>query len=267
MEIKGTGAIKSPFDLRNYKLSKKVCSNIQLPENFELEHSHIKDQGIVNSCVAHSLSEILESRDNNNYSTDWIYGYRPLSYYQGKGMYLSEALKTLRKVGYLENDELSSNTEMDEVKNLISNNLNKYKEKANSHKIAAYAYLKNINLIKQALYINKTPIVLSIEIGANGIKLDENYIAYIPNEDEEHGCHAVVCYGWNEIGLLIQNSWGENWGNKGTFILPYEYPIEEAWMLQFDKNNNLELTQKPMAYAIRDFIMSIINFIGNLFSK
>lgn len=70
MEIKGTGAIKSPFDLRNYKLSKKVCSNIQLPENFELEHSHIKDQGIVNSCVAHSLSEILESRDNNNYSTD-----------------------------------------------------------------------------------------------------------------------------------------------------------------------------------------------------
>lgn len=264
METRGTGAIKSPFDLRNYKLSKKACASAILPERYELYHSHIKDQGIVNSCVAHSLSEILEANTNENFSTDWIYGYRPLSYYQGQGMYISEALKTLRKVGCLKNNELNTNTEMNTVKEIVDKNLDNYKTKANDFKIMGYAYLSNIQQIKQALYTNQMPIILSINIGQK-LDLDENNIAYISNA--VWGLHAVVCYGWNENGLLIQNSWGENWGNKGTFILPYEYPIEEAWMIETTKNSNTSLIKKPFAYILRDCIMSIINFVGNLLSK
>jgi hypothetical protein len=39
-------------------------------------------------------------------------------------------------------------------------------------------------------------------------------------------------------------------------------------MLQFNQTEEeINLIKKPVAYIIRDFIMSIINFIGNLLHK
>ena len=68
MNNKAQGALKSPKDLRNYRIPKAAAA-IELPKTFALAHSRIKDQGIVGSCVAHSLSEVLEARDGINYST------------------------------------------------------------------------------------------------------------------------------------------------------------------------------------------------------
>ena len=99
------GFIQSPKDLRDYKIN-KIYRNIDLPIAFEVVHSDIKDQGMVNSCVAHSVAEVLETRDGNKYSTGWIYGYRPLNYYQGEGMVTLEALKTISNIGYLKYDDL-----------------------------------------------------------------------------------------------------------------------------------------------------------------
>lgn len=277
MNNKSMGALKSPKDLRNYRIS-KITASIELPKEFVLAHSHIKNQGSVNSCVAHTLSEILETKDNINYSTGWIYGYRPEDYYQGYGMYTSEALKTINKIGYLTNDELNVNIEMKEAKDIVDKDLKYYTDKAGVRKINAYAWLNSINEIKQALYLYKTPVIVCFDVDSNGLSLDSNYIAQIPQNPS--GGHATVCYGWNEIGLLIQNSWGEDWGNNGTFILPYEYPFYEAWMIQFeqpitpeieDKDNNTDVTKppivKPNYYLIRKILMIIYNFIMKLFNK
>ena len=222
---KGMGALKSPKDLRNYKIN-KVYSSISLPKEFILNHSHIKNQDVINSCVAHSISEIVESKNNINYSTGWIYGYRPEGYYQGEGMYISEALKTVQKLGCVENNDFNVNIEMRKAKDLVDEDLDRLTNLAQKKKISAYARLRNIKEIKEALYIHKTPIIAAIDIDENGLVLDDNYIAQLPKNPA--GGHAIVCYGWNETGLLIQNSWGGAWGNKGTFILPYEYPVEEA---------------------------------------
>ncbi|MFP5347519.1 MAG: hypothetical protein ACLGIA_10880, partial [Actinomycetes bacterium] len=35
------------------------------------------------------------------------------------------------------------------------------------------------------------------------------------------GGHAFAVVGYNDVGLLIQNSWGEGWGAKGFATLPY----------------------------------------------
>ena len=89
--VRVMGCIPSKKDIRDYKLNKKVCHAVNLPEKFEVEHSAIKNQGGVGSCVAHSVSEILEQLADNEikYSTAWIYGYRPAGYYQGTGMMTS----------------------------------------------------------------------------------------------------------------------------------------------------------------------------------
>ena len=48
---------------------------------------------------------------------------------------------------------------------------------------------------------------------------------------EDLGGHAICCVGYNEFGFILQNSWGNTFGEYGKCILPYEdlnYLIE-AW--------------------------------------
>ena len=39
----GYGCVPSKKDIRDYKLNRKVCHAVNLPESFEVEHSKIKD--------------------------------------------------------------------------------------------------------------------------------------------------------------------------------------------------------------------------------
>ena len=58
------GCIESPFDLRDYKL--KIASKEEVPSSFSIQYDHnVKSQGSIPSCVAHSVSSILESYTNN----------------------------------------------------------------------------------------------------------------------------------------------------------------------------------------------------------
>lgn len=264
IKLYNTGCIKSPKDLRNYKISKS-CIRIELPTSFQVPHGIIKNQEQVGSCVAHSLSSLLETKDNIIQSTAWIYGYRPEPNYQGIGMCPIEALKTVKKVGYLTQEQLPGNYEMNKAKIYVSEKCDIPKIIKESPKISTYAELHNINEIKSAIYNSKQPVLVSIDVGNHCLELDENYIAYIPKAPG--GLHQVLCYGWNEKGLLIQNSWGENWGKNGCFILPYDYPIEESWMIEFKKPEPIkpkeELINKPNWFVLRKLIMIIIKLFKN----
>ena len=261
----GMGYVESKKDLRDYKLNKKVCTGISLPDEFQVQHSFIKNQGSVGSCVAHSVAEVLEILEDNNlkYSTAWIYGYRPVGYYQGMGMMTSEALKTVRNVGSLQYANLPGNIEVPQAKELVDEHLSEYKEKAKDDKIASYARLKSVQEIKEAIFTTGKPVVVCIK--CDSLKLDENYVAKIPSKFT--GGHATVCYGWNEKGLLIQNSWGSKWGDHGCFILPYNYPIKESWVITKDKN----ITVKPSAFELREFLVNIgrivVKIIKGLFNR
>ena len=261
----GTGCIPSKKDIRDYRLNKKVCKATNLPIEFSVEHSPIKNQGNVGSCVAHSVTEVLEQIGGNKvpYSTAWIYGYRPFGYLQGEGMMTSQALKTTTKVGCIKYYDCPGNYEMPAAKEYITKKLDHYKELANRDKATTYARLYSTTEIKEAIYKTGKPVIVCILV--NGLRLDENYIAQKPTS--LGGGHAVVCYGWNERGLLIQNSWGERWGNKGCFILPYNYGFTEAWVLTKEDG----ITTKPTGFAIREALVGIakafVELINKIFKK
>jgi hypothetical protein len=46
---------------------------------------------------------------------------------------------------------------------------------------------------------------------------------------EPAGGHAFAIVGYNEIGFVIQNSWGRGWGGDGFAILTYEDWLESAY--------------------------------------
>jgi C1A family cysteine protease len=39
------------------------------------------------------------------------------------------------------------------------------------------------------------------------------------------GGHAVLCVGYDDARqmFIVRNSWGEGWGDKGYFYMPYAY--------------------------------------------
>jgi C1A family cysteine protease len=67
-------------------------------------------------------------------------------------------------------------------------------------------------------------------------------IPYPASGDRSAGGHAVIAVGYDDSmkikskfpsgkettgALLIRNSWGETWGEKGYGWLPYEYVLQE----------------------------------------
>ena len=50
---------------------------------------------------------------------------------------------------------------------------------------------------------------------------------------KDQGGHAFALVGYNELGFVLQNSWGTDWGTQGFALLPYEDWVahgEDAWV-------------------------------------
>jgi hypothetical protein len=63
-----------------------------------------------------------------------------------------------------------------------------------------------------------------------------------PSKDEKlYGGHAVCCVGYDDSieggRFIIRNSWGDKWGDKGYFYMPYDYLTtkglaDDFWVIQ-----------------------------------
>lgn len=232
------GCNKEIKDKRDYKSYICNAKQTELPKQYKIEMPNVKDQGIVNSCVAHCLSTFMEETyklDKIEFSTGFIYGYRPFGYSQEEGMYPRQALKTLLKVGDVPKINFDHNKEMPEIKKLVDKNLTELTSIANKYKIDSYSRIYTENEIKKCIY-NDIAVPISIPVYND---LDYNNITFkikMPSGNIE-GYHAVIIYGYNEDGWLIQNSWGKGWADKGKAILPYDYPIDTAWAIDTAGNN------------------------------
>jgi len=53
--------------------------------------------------------------------------------------------------------------------------------------------------------------------------------------DQQLGGHAVCCVGYDDAQqvFIVRNSWGEGWGDKGYFYMPYEYMCHPALASDF----------------------------------
>lgn len=250
------GSKKEIPDKRDYRFKSKIVSAPIFPEKWEIVLSEVKDQGIVNSCVAHSLATFLEKFNKEKMSVGWIYGYRPFGYNQDQGMYPREALKTLQKVGDVPYQYFDHNKEMTEIKKLVDNKLSLLSELASNYKIESYARIYTEEEIKKCL-LQSTPVPISIPV-YNDLDYDLNYIIKEP-EGELQGYHMIIICGYNQYGYIIQNSWGKYWGDKGQAILPFDYPIDSAWAIS-TKENTIDTYQTLWQKILRFINMLIQKF-------
>lgn len=248
--IESYGCIASPSDFRDYIIS---ASESEFPSEHILSVPKVKNQSIVSSCVAHTLSSAnefyyqKESGAESEFSAGFIYGYRPPEYYQGKGMFIRDGLQTLINVGNVPDYVFPYNEEIPKIKKMVDEKLEELKPKAEGYKISKYARLDGINEIKTCL-LNGLPVVMSIPVYKKAFKPTTTGTIEAPKADDvKDGSHAIFCYGWTTINgkeyLLILNSWGIFWGKAGKANLSVKYPINEAWGIA--DNSNSPIIVKP----------------------
>lgn len=266
-----TGCLPPKFDIRDYSFKKKTAFTTNFPSEFSCKkNNRVKNQEQICSCVAHATSTILENNCEEELSTNFIYGGQfYICNKEGKGMYLRDACKIAQKYGDPLEKSCPGNDEVQKCYLIAKKALDDeiILKEAKNYKIEFYVNLKTTDEIKYAL-MTYGPVLASIKWYSdthlvrwfsNG-KITDNVLT--SSFQTDYSYHAIMIYGWNEIGFLIQNSWGKEWGDNGCAILPYGYGVEEAKGLSREKE--FTVYQKKNN-KILNLIYKSINFIVNLF--
>lgn len=227
----------SPDDDRDYLVSKLIAQVSVFPTEFLIPYNHeVKNQGMVSSCVAHSLAyckEIIEEKQSNKFkqfSVGYIYGNRSTTDYQKPGMYPREALSHLLDGNVLYED-FPYNLEMPEIMGKVYAQSSTLVLKAYPYRITAYCRLYSIDDIKNAL-MQIGAVTVSYPIYNSFYNTGSNGIVPIPS-GSIHGNHMMTIIGWIVIDnveyWVILNSWGSNWGKNGQCFIKTSVGFNEAW--------------------------------------
>ena len=229
-------------DERDYHISRFVPNVDEVvDESFMLklpELEIIKNQTKYNACVGYSYAlakSILEYQHTNKwieFDPFMIYGTRLDGEYDGEGMYSWQGARNLYKEGaYLQRD-FNIKEEMPELKRVVDNwklvNPKKVEE-AKQYTITGYSRVEGIKDIKRALK-KGMPISAAFPIYSSLYDVKEDGILHYDKTDENvEGYHQMTIVGWtiNDQWVVV-NSWGQEYGMKGIYYIPFDYPIEDA---------------------------------------
>lgn len=208
----------------NGSYNNNVNKIIDLRNNF----TRVYDQGKIGSCSACALCSIFEYDDTNGFK-----GSRLFLYYNERllinetdkddGAFIKDGIKSLEIHGLChEND----------WKYIIENVFtrpddNAYLKAKQNLLINAINIKNDLQIIKDWLNKNE-PITIGIAIYSNFMNYSatKTGIISIPADNDTFlGGHAVVICGYNDYKqvFILRNSWGDYWGDKGYFYLPYKY--------------------------------------------
>lgn len=200
----------------------EAVGGIELPKAFTVtDLPKVKNQGSVNSCCACAAAEILEVLNgrefdsHTEFSEGYIYGRCRSESGKYEGMYPDLLVEELRKKGSVPTTIFNKSFEMPEMQEILKTHksIAKLDGIAEKYRIKGYvAFLgKKYNEMKEALYVHDVPL----------LAISRSYFG---------GSHAVIIIGYTKKGFIIQNSWGEKWGNKGRREIPFE-AIDYAYLL------------------------------------
>lgn len=266
------GALFSKPDVRDYVAHTELS---EFPKEFELNMPKVKSQGSVGSCVAHAISTVVEyfnEKETGQYeemSTGYIYGNRRLTLHKGSGMYTRDAINTVAKYGDVPYTYFPGNVEVPDAIEKFESEVDKIEPMGYKFKLAEYFKLKDERAVKTSLMENG-PVVFSMH-WFNDIKVKDGVMHTKCVKTKNTGGHCMVIYGWNEIGWKIQNSWGDDWGDGGTAVIPYNVPFKEMWGVKDAEATSSLILKKPfrtqIGKKIAKLLNSIITFGYNLFNK
>ena len=232
------GWIKDKPDPRDKKF--KIVVPHDLPKSVDLRDlmPPIYDQGELGSCTSNSIAAAYQYEMRKQNKQDFIPS-RLFIYYNERemegtinedaGAEIRNGIKSLTR----ENYGVCPETMWPYI-------IKKFKDKptedcyrvALDNQIIEYLRITPHNLydIKHCLS-EGYPVIYGFLVFSSFMSpnVTETGIAPIPKPGEEsEGGHAVLCVGYNDDTqrLIVRNSWGISWGQRGYFEMPYYYITE-----------------------------------------
>ncbi|RKZ11039.1 hypothetical protein DRQ25_00840 [Candidatus Fermentibacteria bacterium] len=223
---------------------------IDLPDEFEVETPHTY-QGSIDSCVGQAVAGAKSTQENDPKSPRFLWSLcKRAQKYKGWGTNVPLALKMLQKIGVPKLSTISEDPKLPrETYMRVSDNSAQsvYDEAAEAKSDSYwYVYSKNLQLVKQALFTEKIPLVTTMMWYKEYNQPIDGFLPRPKNEAAGHGFRFV---GWKKIGdryrWKFKNSFREEWGvekgcfyiwedelnsiyNIGTFFITVDIPKEEA---------------------------------------
>ena len=229
-----------------------------LPKSIDLRNKcpGVYDQGEIGSCTAQALAAAFEIKDgiDNIFTPSRLFIYyneRLLenSVHEDSGALLSDGIKTLEKYGVCDEKDWPYN-----VKNFTIKPPQKCYKSALEHKAyTVHNINSDINSMKTSL-ASGHPFVVGISVYESFESDEVAKTGMVPMPDIYKetclGGHAVLVVGYSDITQkwIVRNSWGDKWGDKGYFYLPYLYLMDaklasELWNIT--KISNQLTVERP----------------------
>jgi hypothetical protein len=247
----GLGAIKDPYDPRDF-IYEIPAGATTYPLGYQLERFPVKNQGSINSCVAHSIAlikeiqEFYETGKRLTFSVGWIYGYRKQGQYFGQGMYPKEALSNLREWGNVEFNDFPENLEFTTLQNLVNSRKGTCLINGKKWKISSYQKVTTPAAVKSCIYDRHSPVMIIVDIYDNFYTIGAD--GKVPFKSGNYqGSHAMTIIGWTCINgvdyYVVQNSWGDQWGDNGIcYIRSNNDIITDMYTLVDNENEKIKFS-------------------------
>lgn len=219
-------------DQRDFKL--QIPEITHLPSTVDLRKlcPQVYDQGNLGSCTANALAAAVGFELHKQKAPDFMpsrlfiyYNERVIenSVNEDAGAMIRDGVKSLHKLGVCNEDEWKYN--IDEFATTPSSIC--YTDALNHQVTSYHRVIRSLSQMKQCLAAGY-PFVFGFSVYES---FESDLVAKtghvnMPKDTEQLlGGHAVLAVGYNDKSkrFLVRNSWGQDWGLKGYFSMPYDY--------------------------------------------
>ena len=235
------GHIKDVRDKRDLvHPGKALLARLPSKVDLRLKMAPVFDQGDLGSCTANALVGLREymagitviESELSRLFLYWQERYLEGTVGSDSGAQIRDGMKALASIGVCPEAD-----DPYDVSAFTATPSPKATFDAASFRISVYQRIASLGAAKAALAA-RDPVVFGFDVyeSFESDKVANTGIMPMPKKREEFlGGHAVLAVGYDDSKnwLIVRNSWGSGWGDKGYFYMPYavftKY-FSDAWM-------------------------------------
>jgi len=194
------------------------------------------------SCTANALAaayhftlhkqNVEDHADFKDFTPSRLFIYYNERYMEGSvdrdaGAMLRDGIKCMEKLGVCPETTWKYDDKNDFFKQQPDK---KSYELASKCKVKGYAHVAQDLSQMKACINHGYPFVFGFTVLTSFSKAAEAGVMVMPQQgDQVRGGHAVTAVGYDDTKevFIVRNSWGDDWGDKGYFYMPYAYIKEE----------------------------------------
>jgi len=219
-------------DQRDHKLQLVAVS--KYPDSYDMrpQDTPIKNQTTLGSCTGNAIAGSL-AFENKQAGKPALDPSRLFIYYnerviegtvkQDAGAMIRDGIKSVASQGVCDESLWPY-----DISKFTKKPLAKCYKAALKHKAISYARVPQTEAALKTVLASGSPIVFGFSVYES---FESQYVAEtgkmpMPGKAEKLlGGHAVLMIGYTPDYYIVRNSWGEEWGDKGYFYMPKDYPI------------------------------------------